>query len=102
MGYTTYFTGTFQLNKPATQEQIDYINTFSETRRMKRDPNVLLRKFNGKHGLNGDYGTDGQFFALDDGNFGQTKDESIVDYNNPPAINLGYGVNGFYPRTEPS
>lgn len=35
MGYTTFFEGAFQLNKPLTPEHKAYLKAFSETRRMR-------------------------------------------------------------------
>lgn len=128
MGYSTDFSGSFKLSRPATQEEIDYINTFSGTRRMKRDTNKLMELFNGKHGLpyrleltylqkkqiealeksglvityksDGDYrspqqiyGKEGEFFALDDNQAGQTRDTSIIDYNTPPGQTFGNEYN---------
>ena len=50
MGYTTDFNGSLTLSKPLTEEQFNYINKFSETRRMKRDVNKLMEKHKGKFG----------------------------------------------------
>ena len=36
-GYSTNFTGQFDLDKPLNAEQITYLKAFSQTRRMKRD-----------------------------------------------------------------
>lgn len=85
MGYTTDFQGGFALNPQPTQEQTDYINTFSGTRRMKRDPEKLMEMYKGKHGLNGQYGKDGEYFCKDDGQCGQSDDGTIVNYNSAPG-----------------
>lgn len=50
MGYTTDFTGKLSLSKALTPEQKEYINTFSGTRRMKRDVAKLMKLYNGMHG----------------------------------------------------
>lgn len=91
MGYTTDFNGSLDV-KNITQEQIDYINTFSETRRMKRDVNKLMELYKGEHGLIGVtgtpeeiYGPDGSFFIGGTGSFGQSDDGSVIDYNKPPG-----------------
>ena len=81
MGYTTDFDGSLKLSRPATVEQIEYINRFSGTRRMKRDVNKLIELYNGKHGLNGNYGIEGEFFCKDDGHSGQDGDASVLDHN---------------------
>jgi hypothetical protein len=41
MGYTTYFTGHFLLDKPLEEKHAAYLHKFSETRRMKRSPALL-------------------------------------------------------------
>ena len=48
MGYTTDFYGAFSVTPELTDEQANYINTFSNTRRMKRDINVLMEQYDGK------------------------------------------------------
>ena len=40
MGYTTDFSGHFEISPALNPDQIDYLTAFSETRRMKRDPQV--------------------------------------------------------------
>lgn len=90
MGYTTEFRGYFELSRPATADEIDYINTFSSSRRMKRDVNKLNELYGGKHGLPGvGYGFQGEYFCKDDGDFGQKEDGSILDYNCPPTTQPG-------------
>jgi hypothetical protein len=95
MGYTTDFDGSLKLSKQLTPEQKDYINLFSDTRRMKRDVNKLMELYGGKFGLVGItpdktpeeiYGLDGGYFVMDDGNMGQRRDNSIIDYNSPPGL----------------
>ena len=89
MGYTTDFSGEFKLDKPLTDEQANYINRFADTRRMKRDVEKLKELFNGADGLNGDYGTEGEFFVGGAGFAGQSHDDSIIDYNHPPSTQPG-------------
>lgn len=89
MGYTTEFKGAFQLSQPATTEQIAYINEFSNSRRMARNVAVLQQLYQGKHGLNGNYGKQGEYFAFPGDNFGQNNDASILDYNTPPNTQPG-------------
>lgn len=85
MGYTTNFAGKFKFSQPLTPEQQSYLNTFSGTRRMKRDPKILQELYNGEFGFNGEYGVDGEYFAKDDGQYGQSSDSSIIEYNTPPG-----------------
>lgn len=89
MGYTTDFEGDFSITPALNKEQMDYINTFSATRRMKRDVQKLQETHKGEHGLNGDYGVEGEYFAFDDGDSGQKREESILEYNYPPDSQPG-------------
>lgn len=92
MGYQTDFSGAINIDKPLTTEQIEYIKAFSLTRRVKRDVAELWRLHTGKHGLPGSenvYGLEGEYFAMDDGNYGQTKDSSVIDFNRPPQNQPG-------------
>lgn len=90
MGYTTEFKGKLQFSKPLSAEQVAYVNLFSHTRRMKRDPEKLAKIYGGKSGLLGtdNYGFEGEYFAHDDGNYGQVEDDSIIEYNIPPGQKL--------------
>lgn len=94
MGYTTDFTGSFKLSRPTTETEFNYINKFSETRRMKRDVNKLMEMYKGEFGNptrpDNPYGNDGEFFVGATGHAGQDRDDSIVDYNTPPG-QLGFG-----------
>lgn len=90
MGYMTDFRGSFKLSKPATQEQIEYLNRFSYTRRMKRDVKKLNELYKGEFGLPGvGYGKEGEFFCKFDGNFGQSREDSIIEYNTHPSTQPG-------------
>jgi len=89
MGYTTNFTGELSVTPAASQELTNYINTFSSTRRMGRDVDTLHRLYKGKHGFEGDYGVNGEYFAKEDGNFGQSDCKSIQNYNGSPTSQPG-------------
>jgi hypothetical protein len=93
MGYTTDFEGSFKLSRPATDTEFTYINTFSNTRRMKRDVNKLMELHKGEFGHptrpENPYGIDGEFFVGGKGWAGQDQDDSIIDYNTAPG-QLGY------------
>lgn len=93
MGYTTDFTGSFKFSRLLSIKEKNYLNDFSKTRRMKRDTFKLMEIYKGKYGNpfpknntpQGIYGRDGEYFVHEDGEFGQSKDDSIVDYNTPPG-----------------
>lgn len=90
MGYTTDFWGDLKLSKNLTDEQFTYINLFSSTRRIKRDPNKLMEIYKGKHGIptpesntpEGIYGVDGGYYVKDEFT-------GIVNYNEPPSDQPG-------------
>lgn len=93
MGYTTYFDGAFQFDKPVTDELKNYINKFSETRRMMRDNDKIKELFPNWEELcfNGELGEDGEYFVGGDSYlyFGENKDKSIINYNdagNQPGL----------------
>jgi len=101
MGYTTDFVGSFKFDKKITDEHATYINNFSDSRRMKRDVKKLIEMYKGKHGLNGEYGVQGEFFNFDnDSKYsycnalipehqGDDNDKSVIDFNKPPSTQPG-------------
>lgn len=105
MGYTTDFMGSLKLDKNLTAEQMEYINKFSETRRVKRDTSKLMEMFKGKFGHptpKGDkaediYGNEGEYFVGGkDDYMGANKDASILDYNLPPnQVRVSWGTSGY-------
>jgi hypothetical protein len=103
MGYTTSFFNSFTLDKPLTDIQIEYLQMFSETRRMKRDYSKLInmqrmgqgntRCFELLKSLGLYLGYDGEFycgtgFCGQDGGYAG-KDTSVIDYNSPPTTQKG-------------
>ena len=84
MGYSTDFRGQLEFSTPLTPAQVKYINAFKGTRRMKRDAakaELLPDELRLAVGL--PIGEDGMYYvgSHNDGNFGQDKDASIIDYN---------------------
>lgn len=85
MGYSTDFTGSFDLTPALTQAQTVYINKFSNTRRIKRHANhpfVADDPIRLAVGL--PVGVDGGFCVAGGGFMGQERDDSIVEYNTTP------------------
>lgn len=79
MGYTTFFDGSFTLTPSLTPDQARYINCFSSTRRMKRDPELLPSEgLHSKVGLS--LGHEGGYYVEGEGYFGT----SVLDSNEPP------------------
>ena len=91
MGYTTDFYGSLKFNKPVEEWLVDYINKFSDTRRMKRDPEKIKELFPDWESkcFNGNLGVDGCYFIGGGGFAGQDHDKSILDYNRPPVRQPG-------------
>lgn len=87
MGYDTTFSGGLHFNKPVAEWLADYINEFSSSRRMKRDPEKIKEIYPnwGKLCFNGELGEEGEYFIGEEG----YRDESVVDYNSPPATQPG-------------
>ena len=83
MGYTTDFYGTLKFNKEITSQLKDYINKFSSTRRMPRDNEKIKKIFPDWKEMCffGELGNKGEYFVPPTVNFGQDRDESIIDYN---------------------
>jgi len=69
MGYTTYFEGAVSIEPPLNEKEIEYINKFNDTRRMKRK--------------NGPYYVGGTGMA------GQGHDDDIEEYNSPDPTQPG-------------
>lgn len=83
MGYTTDFYGTLTFNKVVTPELQEYINRFSSTRRMPRDNEKIKEIYPNWEELCffGKLGNKGEYFVPISNNFGQERDDSIIDYN---------------------
>lgn len=83
MGYTTDFYGTLHFNKEVTPALKEYINRFSSTRRMPRDNEKIKEIYPNWKELCffGELGNKGEYFAPISNNFGQERDDSIIDYN---------------------
>ena len=78
MGYSTDFYGQFDITPALDDDTYALLKGLASTRRMKRQ------------GLDPKYGTEGEFyFNPNSDDYGQERDESIVDYNNPPSTQPG-------------
>jgi hypothetical protein len=76
MGYTTDFSGSFELNKQLGPNMKEFLTKLNETRRMKRK-------------VSDKFGVDGEFFVGGTGSFGQDSTGDVVDYNEPPSTQPG-------------
>lgn len=72
MGYTTDFSGRFQLDKPLQPKIKQFLQKLGETRRMKRNVEEA-------------FGIEGEFFVFGTGDYGQGQDDNIVEFNQEPT-----------------
>lgn len=86
MGYTTDFEGKITLSRPLTENEVHYINQFSETRRMGRNANIC-KEFDDpvREAVNLPIGIEGEFCVFDYGD----RDRSIINYNQSPSTQPG-------------
>lgn len=90
MGYHTEFEGYLNISPSLKSEHIQYLQKFSETRRMKRsEAKVKLLEDDIRGITDLPVGRDGEYFVGGKGWSGQDEDKSIVDYNHPPASQPG-------------
>ena len=90
MGYSTNFNGSFELDKPLTEEHRAYLEAFNNTRRMARDASkaaLLDDPVRIAAGL--PIGERGAYYVGAKGHAGQDQDDSILDYNLPPKCQPG-------------
>lgn len=83
MGYSTDFYGSLKFNKEVTPQLKEYINRFSNTRRMPRDNDKIKEIYPNWKELCffGELGDRGEYFVPPTNNYGQERDDSIIDYN---------------------
>lgn len=95
MGYNTTFYGRFTFNKKLEKNLYEYLKRFSQTRRMKRNNNIIKKECSNWEELcfNSNLGKNGEYFAPVSNRFGQDRNDSIVDYNTPPNSQPGLWCN---------
>lgn len=90
MGYTTKFTGSFKLNRPLTLQHKEYLIKFASIRHMKRDTTKLAQISDPeREKVNLPLGTEGEFFLGGLGDFGQDREDNIIEYNAPASPQPG-------------
>lgn len=90
MGYTTDFSGSFEVTPALNPAQVAYLQAFSNTRRMARDESITAARLDlVRQAVGLPVGPQGGYFVGAAGpNAGQEdRDPStgILDYNSPPA-----------------
>lgn len=93
MGYTTDFSGEFNLDKSLTNEHKAYLEKFASTRRMKRKQSLTAKRPDPLREAAGlPVGKEGGYFVGEVGDFGQGKGfgenngiPDLSEYNCPPA-----------------
>jgi len=87
MGYTTDFTGEFEITPPLTTEQIAYLRGFSGSRRMRRKESLASQFPDpAREAVGLPIGPEGGYYVGGAGQyFGQSRTPDIVDYNKPPS-----------------
>ena len=115
MGYTTEFSGRFDVTPAMDDELVTYLNDFARKRRMKRD-NEKIKEMDPdwqKHCFKGNLGVEGEYYVIPDSvpkswleeepvfgahadkdgmyteKYGQIRDKSIVEYDWPPSTQPG-------------
>lgn len=87
MGYTTTFSGELNISPALNKQQIDYLQKFNKHRRMKRDAKIaedLNDPIRIAVGL--PIGDEGAYYVGSEVEFGQERDKSIINYNEPPGM----------------
>ena len=80
MGYTTDFNGQFKINQPLDDDTYNLLVGLNNTRRMKRNVSQT-------------YGIEGEFYVEGSGDFGQGREDNIIEYNTPPKTQPGLWCN---------
>lgn len=86
MGYTTYFSGQFDLDKPLTLAQTVYLTKFSETRRMRRNSEKTAERSDpARDAVKLPVGDEGGYFVGGGDFHGQESTPDVMEYNYPPS-----------------
>lgn len=83
MGYTTDFSGQFNLDKPLSAEHKAYLDAFNGTRRMKRNA-AKLGPDSLREAAKLPAGKEGGYYVGSTRDYGQGRTPDVIDYNSPP------------------
>lgn len=86
MGYSTYFSGSFTINKKVDDETYALLEGLNRTRRMKRDPAKLAKRLKmKKKEVIEKYGDECQLYIPEGSSYESQKDtDDVVNGNEPP------------------
>lgn len=84
MGYTTDFDGQFTLDRPLEVKHKNYLEAFSNSRRMKRDSELVKDLPDPVRELSGLPCLPEYYVGGAKENHGQTRTADIIEYNYPP------------------
>jgi hypothetical protein len=86
MGYNTSFQGSFELDRPLTENHSAYLHAFAQTRRMKRDARKTAERLDPLRELAGlPVGVDGGYFVGAEGAYGQEFGApDVLESSDPP------------------
>lgn len=88
MGYTTEFFGEFRLDRPLLSNHANYLVKFSQTRRMKRDSNIVVSLPDPiRDSVELPIGEEGEYYV---GLYSGEDEELIatIDHNSPPSTRI--------------
>ena len=83
MGYNTCFEGCININKSVDEETKKLLKGLASTRRMRRDVEILAKRLNIDIENLMALWRGRRILFHDDNQFGQTKTEDIITYNEP-------------------
>lgn len=85
MGYTTYFEGSFELDRPLTVAHKTYLEKFAGTRHMKRDAALAARRDDPvREAVGLPVGDEGAYFVGDRDDWNAEHGPDVVDPNREP------------------
>lgn len=86
MGYTTNFSGEFEITPPLEPNHAEYLRAFATTRRMKRNPEITATYSDPvREAVGLPVGPDGAYYVGNTLDFGQARTPDVVDSNTPPG-----------------
>ena len=90
MGYTTDFTGYFDITPSLKDEHRDYLLAFAESRRMGLDPKLAAEISDPiREAADLPVGKEGEFVTAVEDGWNRPRHPAVIDYNKPPSTQPG-------------